>query len=112
MPGNEVNFRIVVGDYMTTVGNGLYSEQCTALLSAMWCCLRKHRATLATTGMLRCTNHMALLNIVCSLKRFTGRLCEGHVEGFRLMSISLSTVEQTISRERNSSSLYCHAVYF
>ena len=112
MPGSEVNFRIVVGDYTTTVGNGLYSEQFTALLSAMWCCLRKHRATLATTGMLRCTNRMPLLNIVCSLKRVTGRLCEGHVEGFRLMSISLSTVEQTISRERNSSSLYCHAVYF
>jgi len=31
MPGSEVNFRIVVGDYMTTVGNGLYSEQFTAL---------------------------------------------------------------------------------
>jgi len=41
MPGSEVDFRIVVGDYTTTVGNGLHSEQFIALLSAMWYCLRK-----------------------------------------------------------------------
>ena len=82
MPGSEVNFRIVVGD------NGLHSQQFTALLSAMWCCLRKHRATPVTTGMLRCTTRMAVLNIVCSLKRFTGRLCEGHVEAANFQPMS------------------------
>jgi len=62
----------------TTVGNE-HSEQLTALLSAMWSCLRKHGATLATAGMLRCTTHALLLNVVCSLRWFTGRLCEWHV---------------------------------
>jgi len=39
--GSEVNVRIVGSNYTTTVGNGLHSEQFTALLSAMWSCLHE-----------------------------------------------------------------------
>ena len=41
-----------------------------------------------------------LLNVVCSLKWFTGRLCEGHVKGFHLMSISLPLDRRANNKSR------------
>jgi len=77
--------------------------------------LRKHGATLATAGMLRCTTRTVLLNVVCSLRWFTNA---NDMFKVFILCLSLSTVEQIMSRERNNSSLYrqtarhCKQLYF